>query len=114
MSECLFCKFVDGTMKTGIVWEDDDVIAFEDINPQAPTHVLVIPRKHIPSIEEIRPEDAEVVGKLFLAAKEIARERGHHEKGYRVVMNMGADAGQAVYHIHLHLLGGRALSWPPG
>lgn len=101
-------------MKASIVREDEDTIAFEDINAQAPTHVLVIPKKHIASIDEIEPVDAEVVGKLFLAAKEIARQRGHDEKGYRVVMNMGPDAGQAVYHIHLHLLGGRSLSWPPG
>ena len=114
MSDCLFCKIQSGEMKAGIVFESDDVVAFEDINPQAPTHVLVIPRKHIPSIDEIEAEDAEVVGKLFLAAKEIARERGLHEKGYRVVMNMGPDAGQVVYHIHLHLVGGRRLSWPPG
>ncbi len=114
MSDCLFCKIRDGEMKANIVHRDEDVIAFEDINPQAPTHILIIPTKHIPTIDAMEPDDAEVVGKLFLAARKLARDRGHDESGYRVVMNMGRDAGQAVYHIHLHLLGGRPLSWPPG
>jgi histidine triad (HIT) family protein len=114
MSDCLFCKIRDGEVKATVVHQDADVVAFEDLNPAAPTHVLLIPTRHIASIDALEPEDAAAVGKLFVAAKAIARERGHHEKGYRVVMNMGPDAGQSVYHVHLHLLGGRPMGWPPG
>ena len=114
MSNCLFCRIVAGDIPAKIAYQDDDVVAFHDINPQAPLHVLVIPRKHIATINDLQADDAEVVGKLFLAAKKIAREAGYEEDGYRVVMNCGADAGQAVFHIHLHLLAGRRLTWPPG
>lgn len=114
MTDCLFCKIVDGEIPADIVFETDDVIAFRDINPQAPTHVLVIPRKHIETINDIAPEDEALVGRLFSAAKAIAANEGLAEDGYRVVMNCGRAAGQTVFHIHLHLLGGRNLGWPPG
>ena len=90
------------------------MLAFRDINPQAPLHALVIPRKHIATINDLQADDAALVGKLFLAAKQVAKEAGYAEDGYRVVMNCGLDAGQTVFHIHLHVLAGRALSWPPG
>ena len=114
MSNCLFRRIVAGDIPAKIAYQDDDVVAFHDINPQAPLHVLVIPRKHIATINDLQADDAEVVGKLFLAAKKIAREAGYEEDGYRVVMNCGADAGQTVSHLHLHLLAGRRLMWPPG
>lgn len=114
MSDCLFCKIRDGLIPTKPVYQDDQCLAFEDINPQAPTHVLVIPRKHIATVNDIAAEDREVVGQLFVAAAKIARERGHADNGYRVVMNTQRDAGQTVFHIHLHLLAGRPLHWPPG
>jgi Diadenosine tetraphosphate (Ap4A) hydrolase and other HIT family hydrolases len=114
MSNCLFCRIVAGEIPAKLAYEDEDVIAFYDINPQAPLHVLIIPRKHIAMINDIQPEDAALVGKLYLAAKKIAADAGYADEGYRVVMNCGADAGQSVFHIHLHLLAGRALHWPPG
>ena len=112
--DCLFCKIFDREIPADIVMETDDVIAFRDINPQAPTHVLIIPKQHIPTINDIGDADRAIVGKLFVAAREIAREEGLSEPGYRVVMNCNAAAGQTVFHIHLHLLGGRDLGWPPG
>lgn len=114
MSHCLFCRIVAGEILAKIAYEDDDVIAFHDLNPQAPLHVLVIPRKHIATINDIQPDDAALIGKLMLAAKQVAADAGYADDGYRVVMNCGADAGQTVFHIHLHLLAGRYLSWPPG
>ncbi len=114
MTDCLFCKMASGEIKPDIVFENDDVLAFRDINPQAPTHVLIIPKKHITSINEIQIEDETLVGKLYTTAKAIATQEGFAEDGYRVVMNCGEDAGQTVFHIHLHLLGGRQLAWPPG
>ena len=114
MSQCLFCRIVAGEIPAKVLYSDEDVIAFQDINPQAPLHALVIPRKHIATINNIQPEDAALVGKLFLVAKQIAKELGYADDGYRVVMNCGLDAGQTVFHIHLHVLAGRALSWPPG
>jgi histidine triad (HIT) family protein len=113
-TDCLFCKIGAGDIPADIVYETDEVVAFRDINPQAPTHALIIPKRHIASINELQDGDAEIVGKLFLAAKDIARDEGFAEPGYRVVMNCNAAAGQTVFHIHLHLLGGRDLSWPPG
>jgi histidine triad (HIT) family protein len=112
--ECLFCKIVAGDIPADIVYENDSVVAFRDINPQAPTHVLVIPRQHIATINNLEPADAETAGRLYLAAKEIAAAEGFAEAGYRVVMNCNAAAGQTVFHIHLHLLGGRDFGWPPG
>lgn len=114
MSDCLFCKILDGDIPADIVYESDTVIAFRDINPQAPTHVLIIPRKHIATINDIDDADQAIVGSLFSAAREIARDEGYAESGYRTVMNCNEDAGQTVFHIHLHMLGGRPLSWPPG
>ncbi len=111
---CLFCKILAGDIPAEIVYESDSAIAFRDINPQAPTHVVIIPRKHIATINDIDPIDQQVVGSLFTAAREIAEQEGHADAGYRVAMNCNESAGQTVFHIHLHLLGGRSFSWPPG
>lgn len=113
-SDCLFCKIVSGEMDADVVYEDDNVLAFRDINPQAPTHVLVVPRKHVATINDLEADDAATVGALFLAAKKIAAEEGVADDGYRVTMNCNEGAGQSVFHIHLHLLGGRSFRWPPG
>jgi histidine triad (HIT) family protein len=113
-ASCLFCKILEGEIPADIVYESDTAIAFRDINPQAPTHVLIIPRKHIATINDIAEEDHALVGGLYAAAKEISAREGFSEEGYRAVMNCNEAAGQTVFHIHLHLLGGRALSWPPG
>lgn len=114
MSECLFCKIIAGEIPSTKVYEDEDVVAFEDVNPQAPVHVLVVPKKHIPTLNDLRPTDNTLVGQMFQAAAGIARERGAHETGYRTVFNVNEGAGQTVFHIHLHVLGGRPLTWPPG
>lgn len=114
MAECLFCNILAGKIPCNKVYEDEDTFAFRDINAQAPTHVLIIPRRHIATINDLEPADAELVGKLFLTAKKIAAQEGVNEAGYRTVFNCNRDAGQAVFHIHLHLLGGRAMKWPPG
>ena len=114
MDDCLFCKIIDGEIPADIVYESETAIAFRDINPQAPTHVLIIPRKHIATINDIEEEDQLIVGSLYAAARDIAREEGYAESGYRAVMNCNADAGQTVFHIHLHLLAGRPMGWPPG
>jgi len=114
MSEDLFQKIIQREIPADIVFETDDVLAFRDINPQAPVHVLIIPKTKIRTIDDIQDEQAELVGKLMTAARDIARSEGLSEEGYRVVMNCKEAAGQMVFHIHLHLLGGRALHWPPG
>lgn len=114
MADCLFCSMVSGKIKPDIVYEDAEVLAFRDIHPQAPTHVLVIPRQHIATLNDLEPAHAALAGKLFLAAKQVARQEGIDQSGYRVAMNCNRDAGQAVFHIHLHVLGGRRLEWPPG
>jgi len=114
MSDDLFLKIIQREISADIVHETDDVLAFRDINPQAPLHVLIVPKEHIRTINDLEPRHAEIVGKLFLAAREIAAEEGVAEDGYRVVMNCNAGAGQSVFHIHLHLLGGRPMGWPPG
>ncbi len=114
MSDCLFCKIVAGELPAEIVHETDSVVAFRDISPKAPTHVLVIPREHIATINDIDAGHEETIGQLFSVAKSVAAEEGLAESGYRVVMNCGEGAGQSVFHIHLHLLGGRPFSWPPG
>ena len=114
MTDCLFCKIRDGEIPCDRVYEDDDVIAFKDVNPQAPTHVLVVPRKHIATINDLEEDDGNIIGAMMMAAKEIAAAEGIAEDGYRLVLNCNAKAGQTVFHIHLHLLGGRALVWPPG
>lgn len=112
--DCLFCKILAGDIPADVVYESESAIAFRDINPQAPTHVLVIPRKHIATINDIEEADRELVGDLYLAAQEIAAREGMAESGYRAVMNCNEGAGQSVFHIHLHVLGGRPLAWPPG
>jgi histidine triad (HIT) family protein len=112
--DCLFCKIVAGDIPADIVFESDSAVAFRDINPQAPTHVLVIPRRHISTINDLGDEDRSLVGDLYLAAKAIAAEEGIADSGYRAVMNCNEGAGQSVFHIHLHVLGGRGLDWPPG
>ena len=115
MSEdCLFCKILAGDIPADIIYESESAIAFRDINPQAPTHVLVIPRQHIATINDLDEADRSLVGDLYLAAQQIAAEEGIAESGYRAVMNCNEGAGQSVFHIHLHVLGGRALTWPPG
>ena len=114
MSDCLFCKMVAGEIKPDVVFEDDAVLACRDANPQAPLHVLIIPRVHIATTNDLTAENADILGKLYLAAKQIAADEGVAEPGYRMVMNCNPGAGQSVYHIHLHLLGGRSLGWPPG
>ena len=114
MSNCLFCRIAAGEIPAKLIYQDEDVLAFHDINPQAPLHALIIPRKHIATINDLQADDAALVGKLFLVAKQIAAEQGYDEDGYRVVMNCGVYAGQSVFHIHLHLLAGRPLKWPPG
>ena len=113
-TDCLFCKIAAGDIDADIVYQSDQVVAFRDINPQAPTHVVIIPRRHIATINDLAGTDAEEIGQLFLAAKEIAAQEGFSEPGYRVTMNCNAAAGQTVFHVHLHLLGGRQFSWPPG
>ena len=114
MTDCLFCKIRDGEIPGDVVYENDDVLAFRDVNPQAPTHILVIPRKHIATTNDLEAADAAVVGKMMLAAKKIAADEGFAAEGYRLVLNCNEGAGQTVFHIHMHLLGGRRLTWPPG
>lgn len=114
MDDCLFCRIVKGEIESKKVYEDSLAIAFEDINPVAPVHILVIPRKHIETIDDIGPDDTELVGHLFQVARNIARDRGLSDNGYRLVINCKADAGQLVFHVHLHLIGGRGFTWPPG
>jgi histidine triad (HIT) family protein len=113
MKDCLFCRIVKGEMPAKKVYEDEHTFAFEDINPQGPTHVLVVPKKHIRGLKEAVAEEAETIGRCHLVAAEIARERGI-EDGYRTVLNVGPGAGQSVFHLHVHLIGGRNLRWPPG
>ena len=113
MPECIFCRIIRGEAPAKKVYEDERVLVFEDINPQAPTHLLIIPKKHIVGLKEAQVEDAEIIGYLHLVAAQLARQRGI-EDGYRTVFNVGPRAGQSVFHLHLHLLGGRLLRWPPG
>ena len=113
MSDCLFCKIVDGKIPANKVAEDERAVAFRDLNPQAPTHVLIIPKKHIAARDVLGDADSAVVGHLFVVARQIAKAEGLAD-GWRTVFNVGKQAGQTVFHIHLHLLGGRALGWPPG
>lgn len=114
MSETLFSKIIRREIPADIVFEDDEVLAFRDINPQAPVHVLFIPKQAIATLDDAAPDQAALLGKLMLAAADYARREGFAENGYRVVMNCREDGGQSVYHIHLHLLAGRRLTWPPG
>lgn len=111
---CLFCRIINKKIPSKIVYEDKHVFAFEDINPQAPVHVLIVPKKHIATVLETTPGDNELIGYLFQIANKIAKDRGIAERGFRLVMNCNPEAGQTVYHIHLHLLAGRPMHWPPG
>lgn len=114
MSDCLFCKMVAGEIKPAVVYENDQVLAFRNLRPQAPVHVLIIPKRHIPTLDDLSPDDLAIAGELLLAASQIAQQEGLSEDGYRTVINCRAHGGQEVYHLHLHLLGGRRMSWPPG
>ncbi len=114
MTDCLFCKIVAGDIPADIVYESESAIAFRDISPKAPTHVLVVPRAHIATANDIEPAHERLVGSLFTAARSIAESEGLAERGYRLVMNCNEGAGQSVFHLHLHVLGGRPLGWPPG
>ncbi len=114
MKNCLFCRMIAGEIASDTVYEDDEILAFRDINPQAPLHVLVIPRRHIDTTNDLVDDDAGLVGRLILAARKIAVTEGVDEAGYRLVINCKAGAGQSVFHLHVHLLAGRRLSWPPG
>jgi histidine triad (HIT) family protein len=111
---CLFCKIVAGQIPATIVFQDDHVVAFKDITPRAPTHVLIVPRRHVASLNDLGADDDALVGEMVRAAAAIATEQGLADRGYRTVFNCNADAGQTVFHIHLHLLGGRTMAWPPG
>jgi histidine triad (HIT) family protein len=114
VSNCLFCRIIAGEIPGNIVYQDDRLVAFRDINPQAPMHVLVVPRRHVASLNDLDAVDDTLVGEMVRRAAAIAREHGHAERGYRTVFNCNADAGQTVFHIHLHVLGGRVFGWPPG
>ena len=113
MENCLFCKIAAGQIPSKIVYQDDDIVVFEDINPQAPQHVLIVPRRHITSVSDLTPADGPVLASIFMAAQKVASDL-NLERGYRIVTNIGHDAGLVVFHLHFHLLGGRKLRWPPG
>jgi len=114
MSGCIFCKIAGGEIQAETIYKDDAILAFPDLKPKAPLHVVIIPRKHIEKISDVREGEITILGKMLFAATKIAREKNIESSGYRIVVNCGADAGQEIFHIHLHLLGGRRLSWPPG
>jgi histidine triad (HIT) family protein len=114
MSECIFCRIISGEIKSTFLHTDDDVVAIEDINPQAPSHFLVLPRKHISTTLDIIEEDHELMGRCLSVANLVVKKKGIDQSGFRVVLNSGPDAGQSIHHIHYHVLGGRAMKWPPG
>jgi len=114
MTDCLFCRIVKKEIPASVVYEDDRVLVFNDINPQAPLHALVIPKRHIASLNDLAPGDDAIVGELVRRAAAVAREKGYGDRGFRTVFNTNAEAGQTVFHIHLHVLAGRGLGWPPG
>lgn len=114
MSECLFCGVIKGDIKGDIVYQDSTVVAFKDINPKAPVHILIVPRKHISTLLDVEQGDKGLLGDVFLVASKLAKDQGISKDGFRVVVNCGPGAGQSVYHIHFHLLGGRTFGWPPG
>lgn len=114
MSDCLFCKMVAGEIQPAVVYETENVLAFRDIHPQAPVHVLIIPKQHIPTLDDLSGVDAALAAELFRAVRKIAKAEGIAESGYRTIINCRGDSGQEVYHLHLHLLGGRRMHWPPG
>ncbi|STX52745.1 HIT family hydrolase [Legionella busanensis] len=112
--DCLFCKIAQGEIKANIIYDDKNMVAFHDIHPQAPTHILIIPKKHITTINDVEHIDEQLLGQMILKARDIAKAQQLSESGYRLIFNVNAGGGQAVYHIHLHLLGGRQMMWPPG
>ena len=114
MQECVFCRIARGEIPVQLLWDTPAVAAFRDANPQAPIHILIVPKKHVPSLDALQEEDGALVGELFKAARELARREGCAERGYRVVINTGADGGQTVPHLHLHLMAGREFGWPAG
>ena len=114
MADCLFCQIVDGAIPAKKIYEDEQVMAFDDINPQAQVHVLVIPKRHVVSLDDTQESDAALLGQLLVVCAKMAREHGIAKTGYRVVANTGREAGQTVFHLHLHVLGGRSFTWPPG
>ncbi|MGM0436988.1 MAG: histidine triad nucleotide-binding protein [Bacillota bacterium] len=114
MSECLFCKIASGKTDTEIEYEDEKIVVFEDINPKAPVHLLIVPKKHIPTLNDLKMEDKELVGHIYQVAAALAEKKGIEADGYRLVSNCNEDGGQTVFHVHFHLLGGRQLQWPPG
>ena len=114
METCLFCKIINREISSEIVWESEELLAFKDLNSVAPAHILLVPKKHVAGISSLKPEHEVFLGKMFLAAQEIARQEGISEDGFRVVVNNGKQANQTIFHLHLHILGGRKMSWPPG
>ena len=114
MADCLFCKIIAGQIPGAIVYQDDELVAFKDIDPQAPLHVLIVPRRHIETLNDLAVEDDALVGSMVRLAARLAKDGGYTDRGYRTVFNCNREAGQTVFHIHLHLLAGRALTWPPG
>jgi len=114
MNQCIFCRVVERSSPARIVFEDDEIVAFEDAHPQAPVHLLIVPRKHLASLTDAAPEDAPLLGRMLSVATQLARQRGLGTRRYRTVINAGSGAGQSVFHLHLHLLGGRVFHWPPG
>ncbi len=114
MKDCLFCKIATQQIPAGIVFEDEKVVAFRDINPQAPTHILIVPKQHLTTLNDVNEEHTALVGHMVLSARRLAEAEGIAASGYRLAMNCNSDGGQTVYHIHLHLLGGRSMQWPPG
>lgn len=114
MADCIFCKIIDGQIPANKVFENDELLAFEDVNPVAPTHILIVPKKHVETLNDIGDSDAHMLGKLLVCASKLAAEKNLAGKGYRIVVNCMSGAGQSVYHIHLHLMGGRIFQWPPG
>ena len=114
MGDCIFCKIIKGEIPSKKVYEDKDIFAFEDINPQAPVHILIVPKKHIAKSLDAAGQDKELIGSIFMIANKLAKEKGIAESGFRLVVNCNRDSGQEVFHIHFHLLGGRKMKWPPG
>ncbi len=114
MADCLFCKIIAGKIPSKLVHEDDEMVAFEDVNPQAPVHLLVVPRKHIPTLNDLGPEDDAVLGRMYRVAAALAKARGIAEQGWRAAVNVNRDAHQLVFHVQLHVMGGRPFGWPPG
>lgn len=112
--DCIFCKIIKGVIATDKVYEDKNIVAFNDVNPQAPVHIIIIPKTHIEKLSDLTQEDSQLIGEMIIKATQLARKKGIELSGYRLIFNCNKDAGQAVFHIHLHLIGGRKLSWPPG